>query len=132
MAGQQELQVQQKREVEKAEEPTTPMRAFLPTTDIFETEDALTVLLEMPGVDRDNIDVSVENGMLTVEGKINFKKYDGLQPIYSEYNIGPYRRTFRISSRIAQDKIRAEMRDGVVCLVLPKAEEAKPRRIQVT
>jgi HSP20 family molecular chaperone IbpA len=124
--------VQQKREVEKAEEPTTPMRAFLPTTDIFETEDALTVLLEMPGVDRDNIDVSVENGMLTVEGKINFKKYDGLQPIYSEYNIGPYRRTFRISSRIAQDKIRAEMRDGVVCLVLPKAEEAKPRRIQVT
>jgi HSP20 family molecular chaperone IbpA len=131
MAGQQELQVQQKREVEKAEEPTTPMRAFLPTTDIFETEDALTVLLEMPGVDRDDIDVSVENGMLTVEGKINFKKYDGLQPIYSEYNIGPYRRTFRISSRIAQDKIRAEMRDGVVCLVLPKAEEAKPRRIEV-
>jgi len=50
MAGQQELQVQQKREVEKAQESTTPMRAFLPTTDIFETEDALTVVLEMPGV----------------------------------------------------------------------------------
>ena len=53
MAGQQELQVQQKREVEKAQEPTTPMRAFLPTTDIFENEDALTMVLEMPGVDRD-------------------------------------------------------------------------------
>jgi HSP20 family protein len=131
MAGQQELQVQQKREVDKAQEPTTPMRAFLPTTDIFETDDALTVILEMPGADRDNIDVSVENGVLTVEGKINFKKYEGLQPVYSEYNVGPYRRSFRISSRIDQDKIRAEMSDGVITLVLPKAEEAKPRKIEV-
>ena len=106
MAGQQELQVQQKREVEKAQEATRPMRAFLPTTDIFETEDALTMVLEMPGVDRDNIEVSVENGVLTVEGKINFGKYEGLQPVYSEYNIGPYRRSFRISSRIDQDKIK--------------------------
>src|SRR6516225_9416294 len=131
MAGQQELQVQHKREVEKAQEATRPTRAFLPNADIFETEDALTVVLEMPGVDRDNIDVSVENGLLTVEGKINFSKYEGLQPVHSEYNIGPYRRTFRISSQVAQDKIRAEMRDGVITLVLPKAEEAKPRRIEV-
>lgn len=131
MPDQQELQVQHKREVEKAQEPTTPMRAFLPTTDIFETEDALTVVLEMPGVGRDNIDVSVENGLLTVEGKINFNKYEGLQPLYSEYSIGPYRRSFRISSRIDQDKIRADLRDGVITLVLPKAEEAKPRRIEV-
>ena len=131
MAGQKELQVQQKREVEKAQEPTMPTRAFLPTTDIFETEDALTLVLEMPGVDRGHIDVSVENGVLTVEGKINFDKYEGLQPVYSEYNIGPYRRSFRISSRIDQDKIKAEIRDGVITLVLPKAEEAKPRRIEV-
>jgi HSP20 family protein len=131
MGSQQELQVQQKREVEKTQEPTTPTRAFLPTTDIFENEDALTMILEMPGVDRNNIDVSVENGVLTVEGRINFSKYEGLQPVYGEYNIGPYRRTFRISSRIDQDKIRADMRDGVITLVLPKVEEAKPRRIEV-
>jgi HSP20 family protein len=131
MAGERELQVQQKREVEKAQEQTTPMRAFLPTADIYETEDALTVVLEMPGVDRDNIEVNVENGVLTVEGKINFGKYEGLQPIYSEYNIGPYRRSFRISSRVNQDNIRAELRDGVISLVLPKAAEAKPRRIEV-
>jgi HSP20 family protein len=131
MAGQQELQVKQKQEVEKAQESTRPMRAFLPTTDIFETDEALTMLLEMPGVDRENIEISVENGVLTVEGKISFSKYDGLQPVYSEYNIGPFRRTFRISSRIDQDKIRAEMQGGVITLVLPKAEEAKPRRIAV-
>ena len=131
MAGQQELQVQQKREVEKDQEATTPTRAFMPNADIFDTEDALTVVLEMPGVDRDNINISIENGVLTVEGKINFGKYEGLQPVYSEYNVGPYRRSFRISSRIDQDKISAEMRDGVIKLMLPKAEEAKPRRIEV-
>jgi HSP20 family protein len=131
MADKQELQVQEKREVEKAQEQTRPMRAFLPTADIFETEDALTVVLEMPGVDRNNIDVNVENGVLLIEGRIDFSKYEGLQPVYSEYNIGPFRRSFRISSRIDQDKIKAEMRDGVITLTLPKAEEAKPRRIEV-
>src|SRR6516225_7955569 len=131
MAGQQELQVQQKREVEKDQEATTPTRAFMPNADIFDTADALTVVLEMPGVGRDNINISIENGVLTVEGKINFGKYEGLQPVYSEYNVGPYRRSFRISSRIDQDKISAEMRDGVITLMLPKAEEAKPRRIEV-
>jgi len=131
MAGQQELQVQQKREVEKGQEATRPTRAFMPNADIFETEDTLTVVLEMPGVDRDNINISVENGLLTVEGTINFGKYERLQPVYSEYNVGPFRRSFRISSRIDQDKINAEMSDGVITLVLPKVEEAKPRRIEV-
>jgi HSP20 family protein len=132
MAKKQELQVQQKQEVDKAQESTTPTRAFLPTADIFETEDALNVVLEMPGVDKGNVDVAVENGLLTVEGRIDFSKYEGLQPVYSEYNVGPFRRSFRISNRIDQDKIKAEMRDGVITLVLPKAEEAKPRRIKVT
>jgi HSP20 family protein len=54
----------------------------------------------MPGVDRDHIDVGLDNGILTVEGKIDFGKYEGLQPAYSEYNIGPFRRSFRISSQI--------------------------------
>jgi HSP20 family protein len=131
MADKQELQVQQKREVDKGQEATTPTRAFMPYADIFETEDALTVVLEMPGVDRDHIDIDVNNGVLTVEGNIDFGKYEGLQPIYSEYNVGPYRRSFQISNRIDQDKISAEMRDGVIKLVLPKAEEAKPRKIEV-
>jgi HSP20 family protein len=131
MADKQELQVQQKREVDKAQESTIPTRAYMPTADIFETEDALTVVLEMPGVSKDNVDVSVENGVLTIEGRIDFKKYEGLQPLYSEYNVGPYRRSFRISSQVDQNKITAEMRDGVITLALPKAEEAKPRRIAV-
>ena len=131
MSDTQELQVQQKREVDKAEEATTPTRAFMPNADVFETEDALTVVLEMPGVDRDHMEIGIDNGVLTVEGQIDFGKYEGLRPIYGEYNVGPYRRSFRISNRIDQDRISAEMRDGVITLLLPKAEEAKPRKIEV-
>ena len=132
MAAQQELQVQQKREVEKTQESTTPMRAFLPNTDIFESDEALTVVLEMPGVEKGNVEVNVDNGVLTVEGRIKFDKYEGMEPVYTEYSVGPYRRSFRISGTIDQNKIRAEMIDGVVTLVLPKAEAAKPRRIEVS
>jgi len=81
MASQQELQVQQKREVEKKQETTVPSRAFLPMTDIFETDQALTVVLEMPGVSKDNVDISVENDILTIEGRIDYSKYEGLQPV---------------------------------------------------
>ena len=73
------------------------------TTNLTLYEDALTLVLEMPAVDRENVDLNVENGVLTVEGRIDFKKYEGLQPVYSEYNVGPYRRSFRISGMIDQD-----------------------------
>ena len=127
----QELQVQQKRELEKNQEATAPARFFVPTTDIFETEQALSLVVEMPGVDKSKVDVKVEDGVLTIQGQIDFSKYEGMQPVYTEYNIGHYRRSFSLSNKIAQDRIAAEMQDGVLTLVLPKAEEAKPRRISV-
>jgi HSP20 family protein len=127
----QELQVQQKRELEKKQEATIPARVFVPTTDIFEIEQALTLVAEMPGVDKHRVDVSVEDGVLTIQGQLDFSKYEGLRPVYTEYNIGHYRRIFTLSNRIDQNSISAEIKDGVLKLVLPKAEEAKPRRISV-
>jgi HSP20 family protein len=132
MAGSQVLQVQQKREVEKKTEATTPARVFVPVTDIFETPEALTVVLEMPGVDRNSMEASVENDVVTIEGRIDFTKYEGMQPVYTEYNVGHYARRFEISDRIDQSRISAEMKDGVVTIVLPKAAQAKPRKIQVS
>jgi HSP20 family protein len=127
----QELQVQHKRELERKEETTIPARVYLPTADIYETQDALRVDLEMPGVDKSNVDVRIEDGVLTVEGRIDFSKYQGLQPLYTEYNIGHYSRNFRLSTKIDQQKIGAEIKDGVLSLVLPKVKEAKPRTILV-
>jgi HSP20 family protein len=131
MASKQELQVQQKRELEKKEETTIPARIFLPTADIYEADDALSVVLEMPGVEKNNIDVRVEDDVLYVEGRLDFSKYQNLQPLYTEYNVGHYSRSFRLSSKIDQNKIAAELKDGVLSLTLAKVEEAKPRTIQV-
>ena len=132
MSDSQELQVQQKREVDKKTEGTTPGRVFVPVTDIFETPEALTVVLEMPGVDRETLEASVENDMVTIEGRIDFTKYEGMQPVYTEYNVGHFARSFEISNKIDQSKISALMKDGVVTIVLPKAEQAKARKIQVS
>ena len=131
MATKQELQVQQKRELDKKEEGTIPARVFLPTADIYETDDALNVVLEMPGVEKNSVDISVEDGVLKIDGRLDFSKYQGLQPLYTEYNVGHYSRSFRLPSRIDQKKIAAELKDGVLSLMLPKIEEAKPRTIQV-
>jgi HSP20 family protein len=131
MAERQELQVQKKREHESRDESTVPARMFVPTADIYETPEALNVILEMPGVEKNNVDIQVKDGALRVEGRLDLSKYGGLQPLYIEYNIGHYARTFQLSNKIDQDKIAAEMKDGVLSLLLPKAEEAKPRTIRV-
>ena len=131
MASRQELQVQKKREQETREEATIPARVFVPSADIYETQDALTVILEMPGVEKNNVDVRVEDGVLSVLGKLDLSKYQGLQPLYIEYNVGHYSRSFQLSSKVDQSKIAAELKDGVLSLTLPKVEQAKPRTIEV-
>jgi HSP20 family protein len=127
----QELQVQEKRELEKKQESTVPARFYLPNTDIFETEQALSLIVEMPGVDKNKVDVRVEDGVLTIEGRLDFSKYEGMQPVYTEYNVGHYRRSFSLSNKVDQGRISAEMKDGVLTLVLPKPEATKPRKISV-
>jgi HSP20 family protein len=131
MASLNELQAQKKREITGKEETTVPARLFVPAADIYEAPDALTVILEMPGVEKSNVSISVEDGVLSVEGRLDLSKYQGLQPLYTEYNIGHYSRSFRLSSKIDQSKIAAEMKDGVLSLQLPKVEQAKPRTIQI-
>ncbi|MFY9893539.1 MAG: Hsp20/alpha crystallin family protein [Xanthobacteraceae bacterium] len=131
MASKQELQVQKKQEIEKKEETTIPARVFLPVADIYETQNALSVILEMPGVEKNNVEIQVEDDVLNVKGQLDLSKYQGLLPLYTEYNVGHYARSFQLSSKIDQNKISAELKDGVLFLTLPKVDEAKPRTIQV-
>ena len=131
MSGSQELAVREKQELARQEEQTVPGRYYVPAADIFETEDALTLLLEMPGVSKDNVDVQIENDVLRVEGKIDYTAYKDIEPVYTEYNIGHYARAFTLSNKIDRDAISARVEEGVLTLTLPKAKEAMPRRITI-
>lgn len=131
MATSQELAVREKRELTAKEEKTVPGRFYVPYTDVYETEDALTLVMEMPGVDRKNLDVALENDVLRVEGKIDFSKYQEMEPVYTEYNVGHYARSFALSNRVEQDHIRAQLEDGVLTLTLPKTAAARSRRIAI-
>jgi HSP20 family molecular chaperone IbpA len=131
MANSQEIAVQQKKEVASKDERTVPARYFVPNTDIYETDDALTLLMEVPGVDKKDLNVELEAGTLKIEARIDFAKYEGLEPLYSEYNVGHYSRSFTLSDKIDQNGISAALESGVLTLTLKKAREAQPRRIKI-
>ena len=131
MAQSQSLQPQEKKELVSKDENTAPVRYFVPATDIFETEDALTVVMEVPGVGREAIDISLENNVLKIEAKIDPAKYDGMEPLYTEYNVGHFSRSFTLSNKIDREQISANLEDGVLTLTLKKAKEATPRKISV-
>jgi HSP20 family molecular chaperone IbpA len=131
MSGSQELAVREKQELASKEEKTIPGRYFVPAADIFETDQALMVIMEMPGVEKKNVSIALENDVLRVEGQIDLSNYQGLEPVYTEYNVGHYARGFTLSSKIDRDAISAQLDDGVLTLTLPKVREAVPRRIAV-
>jgi len=131
MARSQALEVQEKKELVSKDEKTAPARYYVPNTDIYETEEALTVVMELPGVERQAVDVNDENDVLRVEARIDSSKYEGLEPLYTEYNVGHFARTFTLSNKIDQQQISAQFDDGVLTLTLRKAKEAIPRRIAI-
>lgn len=131
MAQSQALQPQEKKELVSKEEKTVPVRYFVPSTDIFETEDGLTLVMEVPGVDKQAVDINVENDVLKVEAKIDPAKYEGMEPLYTEYNVGHFARSFTLSNKIDQQQISAQLDEGVLTLTLKKAREAMPRRISI-
>jgi len=131
MAESKEMAVREKKEVAAKEEKTIPGRYFVPPADVYETDEALAVVLEMPGVEKKDINISLENDVLSVDGRIDFSKYRDMEPVYAEYSVGHYARSFSLSDRIDRDKISANIEDGVLTLTLPKAKAAQPRRISI-
>ena len=126
----QELQVREKREVESQAEQTRNIPVFLPAVDIFESEEGITVEADMPGVSAGGLSINLENNVLTIKGEAKAAE-EGRSLIYREYQIGNYFRNFTLSEAIDQSRIKARMKDGVLTLELPKAEKAKPKKIEV-
>ena len=123
-----ELEKTQKQEMK---ETTRECRCYTPHVDVWETKDAITMLVDMPGVDKAGMKVSMDGDLLEIEGGIQQKPYEGLQPLYAEYNVGNYYRRFTVSDEIARDRIEAKISDGSLTLTLPKTERAKPREIPI-
>jgi HSP20 family molecular chaperone IbpA len=127
----QELTTREKQEL-KTSEQTRPGRTYVPEVDIYETQDSLWLWADMPGVDENSLEVRVADGVLSIEGQVSLQEYDNLNPVYTEYNIGNYKRSFSLSNDIDVGQIKARVTDGVLALELPKAERAKPKRIAVS
>jgi HSP20 family protein len=104
---------------------------FVPPSDIYETPDSIVVLAEMPGVAPDGVDITLERRVLTIRGRCAANNHGGYQPVYNEYTDGDYERVFTLSENIDRERIEATLKDGVLHLVLPKAETAKARRIEL-
>ena len=127
----QEMQVQQKQEVQQAGEPTKPEKQYVPAVDIFETAEAVNVLAEMPGVSREGVEIELENETLVIRGVVVSEEPRGETVLLREFEPGHYLRKFTVSEAIDQEKIQARMADGVLTVILPKVAPAKPRRIEV-
>jgi HSP20 family protein len=112
-------------------ERTTVRKVFIPRVDIHETQDAIVLLADMPGVDERSVDITLEKNVLTLLGKVEPETFEGLQPSYVEYETGDYERAFTLSDEIDRDKIEASVKNGVLELTLPKAETVKLRKISV-
>ena len=131
-ANEEALEVQEKHPLEASEEPTVEGNFYRPPTDIYETPEALMVVMEIPGVDRDQVDVQLDQYTLTVTARIGLERYRELTPLYTEYDVGHFTRSFRLSNEVDRERIAAQVTDGVLTLTLPKIEEATPRRIEVS
>lgn len=124
----------QKQEVTTLEdtERTRECQCFIPRADIFETEEDIFVIVDVPGVDESSIDITLEKNVLTISAFVEPHEIEGYAPTLTEYEVGDYQRSFRLSNMIDHDKIQASVKDGVLRLQLAKAGEAKTRTISVT
>lgn len=104
-------------------------RMLVPPVDIFEVEDSLAVIVDLPGVDKERVDISVDNNILTIKGTV--EPHEQGEPLYREFQLRNFFRQFELSDQIDQEKIHAEMKNGVLTLRLPKAEKAKPKRVNI-
>ena len=126
-----DLQAKKKTELQASAEQTRPGLVFTPTVDIFETDKEITLLADIPGVKPDDISIDLKDDVLTLTGEVESPQGKEEVDVLREYQTGKYFRQFTLSEMIEQSKIEAEVKDGVLNLVLPKVEKAAPRKITV-
>ena len=126
-APQQQSQQQSQEQPHKQQQ----QRHVVPPVDVFETESSITLLADLPGVPRDGLNLRVDGETLVLEATAAAIGPDGMELVYGEAQCPAYRRHFTLSRELDTSRIEAQLRDGVLRLTIPKAEEARPRRIEV-
>jgi HSP20 family protein len=114
-----------------AMERTRELRCFVPKVDIHKTGDAIEVAADMPGVNKDSLEITLDKDILTINGFTCCPDPEGYSLYYSEYENGDYERSFRVSGEIDRDKIEAMVSNGVLHLRLPISTTSKAKRIEV-
>jgi HSP20 family protein len=112
-------------------ERTRARCCYIPKTDIYETADEIVVVADIPGSDKESVDITLEKDVLSINAYVNAENPEGYERIYSEYEKGDYQRSFRLSDEIDQEKIKAVVRNGELRLHLPKTEPVKAKKIKV-
>ncbi len=132
MAENQTMQVE-KEEITTTEdtERTRDVCCFVPRADIYEQDDQIVIVADVPGASEELIEISLEKNVLTLNAYVDQEVPEGYSLRLAEYEIGDYQRSFRLSNEIDRDKIEASVKDGVLRVYLPKASEARARKISV-
>ncbi|MCU0591517.1 MAG: Hsp20/alpha crystallin family protein [Desulfobacterales bacterium] len=131
MADSKDIKVREKQELTTPAEQTTPGMVFTPQVDIFETEKAITLLADIPGVKSENLNIDLRDNILTITGDIEAVDIGDEEEVLIEYEMGRFYRQFTLSEVIDQNKIDANLGEGVLRLTLPKVEKATPRKIAI-
>ena len=126
------LQVKEKKTIDKAEgEPTKKGAYFTPLVDIYENDEGIILKADLPGATEENLDIDLREGILTITASVQPAEESPGELVYREYDVGGFTRSFRVGKDVDQKKISAELKNGVLGLFLPKAEQMKPRKIPV-
>jgi HSP20 family protein len=125
------IQPQQTQDVNATRQQGEPTQHYTPLVDIYETKDAFIFRADLPGVTADNLDISYEDGVLTIEGKVQPYQTEGQRAVWQEYGVGGFYRQFTLNTPVQSDAIQANLKNGELTLTVPKAEHAKVRKIDV-
>lgn len=121
----------QETETPNGAERISNRRVYLPPVDILETEDAVMVVADVPGVDENSVEITIEKNVLSLKGKVDITPPDGYSLAYSEYGVGDFERVFTISNEVDRERVEATVKNGVLRLKLPKAKQALTKKVSV-
>ncbi len=131
MKEEQKMQKREDRPQALQTEAVEPEASFAPQVDVIEKRDCIQILADMPGVSRENVDATLEEGVLTISGKVEPSEEKGLSLQSGEYESGNFYRSFAVGEGLDTENVEAIMQDGVLKLNIPKSEKYKPKKIEI-